>query len=287
MINLEKDRLTLRWDEPESDNGSPIKQYIVEKQETTKPNWLTAGEIDKLEFTVTKLFEDKEYSFRIAAENKVGISKFVQLDNTVKTRSKTQPPSPPRKLKVDNITQSSCKLSWKEPENDGGSPIVGYYVEKLQKGYGSRWLKINRAPFDKTFVEIKDLIEMNEYNFRVIAENKVGLSSPSEKSERVITKSPFNKPSDPGKPKVEIENKESFKIKWTAPKEDGGSEIDHYILEEYSNFRWNIVDEKIKKTEYVFKNTKKSTDYQFKVSAVNKIGQGPFSDESDLIKIGN
>lgn len=247
---------------------------------------MTAGETDRLEFTVTKLFEDKEYSLRVAAENKVGISKFIQLSDTIKTKSKTQPPSPPRKLKIDNVAQSSCKLSWKQPENDGGSSIIGYYVEKLQKGYGSRWLKINQSPIDKTSVEIKDLTEMNEYTFRVIAENKAGVSSPSEKSEKVITKNPFNKPSAPGKPKIEVESKENFKITWSVPKEDGGAEITRYILEEYSNFRWNIVDDKIKKTEYLFKNAKKSTDYQFRVSAVNKIGQGPSSDESDLFKIG-
>ena len=44
----------------------------------------------------------------------------------------SEPPGPPRKLEVDEVGKSSCALTWKAPEFDGGSPITGYYVERKQ-----------------------------------------------------------------------------------------------------------------------------------------------------------
>lgn len=39
-------------------------------------------------------------------------------------------PSSPRDLTVTNVTEESVSLSWQIPEDNGGSPITGYTVEK-------------------------------------------------------------------------------------------------------------------------------------------------------------
>ena len=33
-------------------------------------------------------------------------------------------------LEISGVNPTGCKLSWKKPEDDGGSPISGYTVEK-------------------------------------------------------------------------------------------------------------------------------------------------------------
>ncbi len=45
---------------------------------------------------------------------------------------------------------------------------------------------------------LQDLVETNEYTFRVIAENAAGQSKPSETLGPIIAKDPFDKPGKPG-----------------------------------------------------------------------------------------
>jgi len=83
-------------------------------------------------------------------------------------------------------------LSWKEPHKDGGAPITGYYVEK-RTTYNPRWSAVNRQPTKLTRIEISDLSEGRDYEFRVMAENEVGLSEPSEKAGPVKAQEPYGK----------------------------------------------------------------------------------------------
>lgn len=39
-------------------------------------------------------------------------------------------PSAPRELKVIDMSRNTVQLTWEAPENDGGSPVTGYLIEK-------------------------------------------------------------------------------------------------------------------------------------------------------------
>lgn len=42
-------------------------------------------------------------------------------------------PSPPEgPLEVDDIGPESCRLAWKPPRDDGGSPVTNYVIEKCR-----------------------------------------------------------------------------------------------------------------------------------------------------------
>lgn len=43
----------------------------------------------------------------------------------------TDRPLPPRNVNIGNIKAESCKLTWDAPEDDGGSELTNYIVEKL------------------------------------------------------------------------------------------------------------------------------------------------------------
>ena len=50
----------------------------------------------------------------------------------------TAAPSRPKgPLEVSDFTAQGCKLKWKKPEDDGGTPIQGYAIEKLDTATGT------------------------------------------------------------------------------------------------------------------------------------------------------
>ena len=68
--------------------------------------------------------------------------------------------------------------------------MTGYYVER-RTTESRRWVKITKAAITETTLEVKDLIEGSEYEFRVTAVNKVGESEPGPSSKTVKAKDPW------------------------------------------------------------------------------------------------
>jgi hypothetical protein len=102
------------------------------------------------------------------------------------------PPSAPAAPEIDEIFATTCRIQWLPPSSDGGSPITGYFIERHLQG-ASRWSKVNKlltAP-DVTQIIAEELVEGSEYEFRVIACNKVGQSEPSAPSRMIVAKNPF------------------------------------------------------------------------------------------------
>jgi len=83
------DFITVMWDTPQSDGGSPLTGYVIEKRDISRPTWVKAGtvEADTNLFKVTNLFESVEYLVRVYAVNKVGPSREpAQLDRPCKAK---------------------------------------------------------------------------------------------------------------------------------------------------------------------------------------------------------
>ena len=82
------DHITLAWDAPEHDGGSPITRYSIEKRDAMRATWGSAGatDSDTLTFTADNLFAGECYYFRIAAENQVGRSPYDELTHSIKAR---------------------------------------------------------------------------------------------------------------------------------------------------------------------------------------------------------
>ena len=93
-------------------------------------------------------------------------------------------------LVVSDITEDRVRLSWQPPEDDGGSRLTSYLIEKSE-ARRPRWLRVARVTPEDLTAEVSDLIENTDYYFRVIAENKMGLSSPLETQKPVRPVSPY------------------------------------------------------------------------------------------------
>ena len=78
VTEVDSTLIGLHWSQPESDGGSPITSYIIEKRDKPTARWMRATKetVTKTDFTVTDLFEGKTYEFRVAATNKAGTGPF-------------------------------------------------------------------------------------------------------------------------------------------------------------------------------------------------------------------
>lgn len=71
------------------------------------------------------------------------------------------------------------------------------------------------------------------------------------------------------------------------PENDGGAPITNYVLEMKENGdKWKVMDDNIKEATYTVSGLKDGKSYEFRVSAVNKVGAGPVSGSSPSSKYG-
>ena len=101
-----------------------------------------------------------------------------------------KPGKPEGPLEVSDINKEGCKLKWKRPKDDGGEPIDGYLVEKMDTETGA-WVPVGKSKDPE--MEVTGLIPGHEYKFRVKACNKEGESEPLETYSAITAKDPFCK----------------------------------------------------------------------------------------------
>lgn len=79
ISGVSSESCTLSWSEPAEDGGSEIVNYIVEKRESGSASWqVVNSSVKRTTIKVTHLTKYMEYTFRVCAENKFGVSKSIE-----------------------------------------------------------------------------------------------------------------------------------------------------------------------------------------------------------------
>uniref|UniRef100_A0A3B4WPE8 Titin n=1 Tax=Seriola lalandi dorsalis TaxID=1841481 RepID=A0A3B4WPE8_SERLL len=189
-------------------------------------------------------------------------------------------------------------LTWEAPPEDGGSPITGYIIEKHDKE-GVRWTRCNRQTVTDLTLKVTGLLESHLYEFRVAAENAVGVGEPTSPTVFYKALDPIFKPGPPHNPKVTDTTKTSVFLSWSKPVCDGGCEIQGYIVEcctttmsaepaeapaeaqaeeaaatDAPAEEWIMCTPPtgVKKTKFEVVKLKENQAYRFRVCAINKVG---------------
>lgn len=89
-----------------------------------------------------------------------------------------------------NISEGKVTFSWNPPENDGCSEVTHYVIEKRETSKIS-WTLVTDHCVECTYNATK-LIKTNEYQFRVSAVNRFGVSRPLD-SVPVIAQMQYSK----------------------------------------------------------------------------------------------
>merc|ERR1712066_199202 len=265
-----KTSITLEWGAPDDDGGCDITGYHLQRRERGKRSWSSVQQgINATSYKVTNLIENKDYVFRVAAENKLGSGPWL-WSRPITIKLPYDPPSAPKKPVVIDVTKKSCTIKWRPPFS-GGSPITGYYIEKKDVKM-RRWIQMNEGlPIERLEYKIPEdfLITGQEYQIRIIAENDAGLSEPSEPSAPFIMEDPIFLPSEP---EVEVTDttKSSIQLEWSEPTSDGGDPNGvKYIIEQLlEGGNWSQVNDKpIKDRKYIIDNLADNALYSFRVRA--------------------
>lgn len=280
--------MRVSWQAPNDDGGSPITGYVVEIRDYNRKSWKELETVRENVFSYlsTKLEQGTRYSYRISAENKYGRSEPVEIDEPVEAKYSFNVPDAPQNCVAKDVTKTSCLVTFEPPKSDGGSPIIGYIIERKQT-VTSKWIRLNSEPISTLSYKCNDLIDDIEYEFRVYAENKAGLSEPSEPCKPFTAKNPFDRPGPPENLKVGTVTKNSIELNWTKPSNDGGSPIKGYRIERRNpkNMKWIPMENlgRITQCNHKIDGLTEGKEYEFRVIAFNEAGDSDPSQATPLI----
>uniref|UniRef100_A0A673ANW9 Titin n=1 Tax=Sphaeramia orbicularis TaxID=375764 RepID=A0A673ANW9_9TELE len=278
VTGIMSDRCCLAWKAPLQDGGSKISHYVVERRETSRLVWTVVDpKVVNTCLKVNKLLEGNEYIFKVHAVNQFGMGAPLESSPVI-IKDPYMLPGSPKALEVSDIKKDSMVLTWEAPTEDGGSPITGYIIEKHDKE-GVRWTRCNRKTVTDLTFKVTALLEGHNYEFRVAAENGVGVGEPSSPTVLYKALDPIFKPGPPHNPKVTDTTKTSVFLSWGKPVNDGGCEIQGYIVECCTTTETAAPAE----TKFEVANLKENQAYKFRVCAVNKVGVGEHADVSGAV----
>ncbi|XP_045447571.1 Down syndrome cell adhesion molecule-like protein Dscam2 [Melitaea cinxia] len=195
-------------------------------------------------------------------------------------------PEAPYGLKVLDKSGRTVQLSWAAPY-DGNSPIKKFLIEyKRAKGNWEKDIDRVLVPGDATEAGVFSLRPATAYHIRIVAENELGTSEPSE-TVTIITaeEAPTGMPQDV---KVDAVDKHTLRVTWKPPPpQDWNGELQGYyvgykLASSNKSFVFETVDiskESGKEHHLDIFNLKTYTQYAIVVQTFNKMGSGPVSNE--------
>merc|ERR1711962_719412 len=198
IMDVTAEAVELKWREPVFNGGTEITQYTIERQDKGTPKWIKVADAagDSRQAIINDVNEKAECRFRIYAENEAGQGDVSQPTEYVMIQDPLSPPSPPFDVQFVEIRQGFVILSWKAPATDGGSDVLGYYIERnmiLADGTED-WARCAATKGDETEGNVTGLHNGREYKFRVVAYNCAGMSGPSEPTGEIEAKDPDAQP---------------------------------------------------------------------------------------------
>ncbi|KAM8766023.1 neuronal cell adhesion molecule isoform 6-T6 [Rhynchonycteris naso] len=185
-------------------------------------------------------------------------------------------PNPPFDLELTDQLDKSVQLSW-TPGDDNNSPITKFIIEYEDAMHeAGLWRQQAEVPGTQTTAQLK-LSPYVNYSFRVMAENSLGRSVPSEPSEQYLTKA-----AEPDKNPMTVEGlgsePDNLVITWKPLNgfESNGPGLQYKVSwrQKDGDDEWtSVVVANVSK--YIVSGTPTFVPYLIKVQALNEVGFAP------------
>ncbi|KAM9201425.1 myomesin-2 [Dugong dugon] len=283
-----KTSVVVQWDRPKREEG--LLGYYVDCCIAGTSNWEPCNHkpIDYNRFVVHGLTTGEQYIFRVKAVNAIGTSENSQESDIIKVQAALTVPSHPYGITLLSCDGCSMTLGWKVPKFSGGSPILGYYIDK-REAHHQNWHEVNSSPVKERILTVEGLTEGSLYEFKIAAFNLAGIGQPSDPSEHFKCEA-WTMP-EPG-PACDLTFCEvrdsSLVMLWKAPLYSGSSPVSGYFVDqkELGAEEWITVNEKATANRYLkVCDLQQGKTYVFRVRAVNASGVGKPSDTSEPVLV--
>nr|XP_019600922.1 PREDICTED: neuronal cell adhesion molecule isoform X20 [Rhinolophus sinicus] len=185
-------------------------------------------------------------------------------------------PDPPFDLELTDQLDKSVQLSW-TPGDDNNSPITKFIIEYEDAMHeAGLWHYQTEVPGTQTRAQLK-LSPYVNYSFRVMAENSLGRSLPSQPSEQYLTKA-----AEPDKNPMTVEGlgsePDNLVITWKPLNgfESNGPGLQYKVSwrQKDGDDEWtSVVVANVSK--YIVSGTPTFVPYLIKVQALNDVGFAP------------
>ncbi|OYT47745.1 hypothetical protein B6U83_04555 [Thermoplasmatales archaeon ex4484_36] len=257
--------VNLSWEPPEDDGGSPITEYRIYKSNSSGDEAFLVSVGKKLYYNDTNVTNGRTYSYFVTAANRLGES---PASNEVRATPITVPTAPVNLQAISG--DGYVNLSWDPPEDDGGSPVIKYVIYRGNiSGYEAYLATVsNVLCYTDTSV-----INGETYYYYVTAVNDAGEGPNSTE----VSATPLSVPSAPRNLRA-TSGDGYVNLSWDPPENDGGSPVTGYrIYRRTSSTNETLLA--VVEDVYYYNDTTvvNGQKYYYSVTAVNDVGEGPFS----------
>lgn len=220
---------------------------------------------DQTSLTIEVTEREDSGNYKIVLQNEAG-------EDTASVKIKVVDiPDPPEAPLVPVVGGDWCSMTWEPPKYDGGSPILGYFIERKKK-QSSRWMRLNFDLIKELSFEPKKMIEGVPYEVRIFAVNAIGVSKPSEPSKAFT---PLAVTSEPTMLVVDDVTDTTVTVKWRPPETIGAAGLDGYLVEYCieGTDDWVVSNTELtEKTKYTITGLTPGCKILVRVKAINAAG---------------
>uniref|UniRef100_A0A8C3GV40 Uncharacterized protein n=1 Tax=Corvus moneduloides TaxID=1196302 RepID=A0A8C3GV40_CORMO len=274
VTNITRTSVSLKWTKPEYDGGAKVTGYIIERRELPDGRWLKCNftNVQETYFDVGGLTEDQRYEFHVIAKNAAGLfSQPSESTGPVTVKDDVEAPRIMMDAKFRDVVVVKAGEVFKVNADVAGRPIpVISWTKDGKELEGKARVEIVSTDFT-TAITIKDCIRGDSGQYVLTLQNVAGTKS------LAINCKVLDRPGPPAGP-LEINGltAEKCHLSWGPPQENGGADIDHYIVEkrETSRIAWTLCEGELKTTSCKVTKLLKGNEYIFRVMGVNKYGVG-------------
>lgn len=176
LPNSPDDVITLKWDRPLSDGGSPIIGYLIEHRRTGSPHWVraTPSLIQYPELTLSGLEPGWRYQFRVTAQNVVGMSEPSEVSDALTVTLQRNAITPPRFLNElqDRVVLENDQCEFTVNVVGAPSPQISWFKDGFEI-FSSRRTKITTEN-DTSTLTIHQAALTDEGEIKCTATNRAG-----------------------------------------------------------------------------------------------------------------